>query len=140
LFCASKPRHFEGGTRARIKPNPLRICGLLRPKSFSTVRHVMCCVPEMRMSNAQAKLASAVLIGFAASIFVTAPPLGAARAADNSLTVPGKETPNGKHWYYRIERGSGRHCWYQRGDDEAPARIPEAEPVAAAAAPQTAPS
>jgi len=97
----------------------------------------MYCVTEMRMSNLQAKLASAVLIGIAASIGVIAPP-GAARAADNCLTQPGVENPQGKHWYYRIERGSGRHCWYQRGEDETPARAATDQPAPAKPAPRTA--
>jgi hypothetical protein len=84
------------------------------------------------MSNLQAKLASAVLIGVAANVCMMATPGGAARAADNCITEPRDETPQGKHWYFRIERGTGRHCWYLRGEDEAPARTPSAEPVAAA--------
>ena len=84
------------------------------------------------MSNVQAKLASAVLFSVAASVGLIAAPLGVARAADNCLTEPKEETPQGKHWYYRIDRGTGRHCWYLRAEDEASARTPSAEPVAAA--------
>jgi hypothetical protein len=35
-----------------------------------------------------------------------------ARAADDCLTGPNKATPQGGHWYYHIERGTGRKCWY----------------------------
>jgi hypothetical protein len=98
----------------------------------------MYCVPEMRMSNVQAKLASALLLSVAASVGLTAGLSSAARAADGCITEPKTETPQGKHWYYRIERGTARHCWYLRGEDEASARTPDAEPVAAAKpAPQT---
>jgi hypothetical protein len=98
----------------------------------------MYCVPEMRMSNFQAKLASALLLSAAASAGLMAGPRSAARAADNCITEPKAETPQGRHWYYRIERGTARHCWYLRGEDEAAARTPNAEPVAAAKpAPQT---
>jgi hypothetical protein len=84
------------------------------------------------MSNFQAKLASAVLFGFVSSVGLTIAPHGAARAADNCRTEPKDEMSQGKHWYYHIERGTGRHCWYLRGEDEAAARTPGAEPLAAA--------
>ncbi len=32
--------------------------------------------------------------------------------ADACQTRPGKSTPRGSHWYYRLERPSGRRCWY----------------------------
>ena len=84
------------------------------------------------MSNVQARLASAFLLSVAASLALMAGPGSAARAADSCITEPKAETPQGKHWYYRIERGTGRHCWYLRGEDEASARTPAAEPVASA--------
>jgi hypothetical protein len=90
------------------------------------------------MSNIKAKLASGFLLTVAASLTLMAGPSGAARAADSCITEPKTETPQSKHWYYRIERGTARHCWYLRGEDEASARTPSAEPVAAAKpAPQT---
>jgi hypothetical protein len=98
----------------------------------------MYCVPEMRMSNVQAKLASAFLLSVAASAGLTAGPSSVARAADSCITEPKVDSPQGKHWYYRIERGTARHCWYLRGEDEASARTPVADPVATAKpAPQT---
>jgi hypothetical protein len=84
------------------------------------------------MSNVKVRLASALLLSVAASVGLTAVPSGAARAADNCITQPQTDTPQGKHWYYRIERGTARHCWYLRGEDEESARTPGAEPVAAA--------
>jgi hypothetical protein len=80
------------------------------------------------MSNRQAKFASAIVVGVLASLPFPSLFDGAARAADSCLTEPNGATPQGKHWFYRIERGSGRHCWYLRGEDELPAR---------AAAPET---
>jgi hypothetical protein len=95
----------------------------------------MYCVPEMRMSNVQAKLASAFMLSVAASVTLLTMDLNsAARAADSCIAEPKADTPQGKHWYYRIERGTARHCWYLRGDDEASARTPVAE---AKPAPQT---
>jgi hypothetical protein len=83
------------------------------------------------MSNIEARLASALLLSVAASAGLIVGN-SAARAADSCITEPKTETPQSKHWYFRIERGTGRHCWYLRGEDEASARTPSAEPVAAA--------
>ncbi|MGC2778422.1 MAG: hypothetical protein WA418_22580 [Bradyrhizobium sp.] len=41
-----------------------------------------------------------------------------ASAADECLTKP-KETPAGKHWFYRIDRATKKQCWYLRDDDRA---------------------
>lgn len=87
------------------------------------------------MSNVQAKLASVFLLSVAANVGLTAGLSSTARAADSCIAEPGTETPQGKHWYFRIERGSGRHCWYLRGEDEGSARTPVAEGIAAAKPP-----
>jgi len=84
------------------------------------------------MSNIKARLASTLLLSVAASVGSMAGPGSAARAADSCITEPRTETPQGKHWYFRLERGTGRHCWYLRGEDEASAPTPGAEAVAAA--------
>lgn len=81
------------------------------------------------MLNRQAKFASAIIVGVLGSLPWSTVFDGVARAADSCLTEPNGATPQGKHWFYRIERGTGRHCWYLRGEDELPAR---------AAAPETA--
>jgi hypothetical protein len=70
------------------------------------------------MSNVQAKFASALFLGVAAGAMWTMVPQRAVIAADNCLTVPTDQTPQGQHWYYHIERGTGRHCWYLRGGAE----------------------
>jgi hypothetical protein len=33
-------------------------------------------------------------------------------AADECIAKPGGTAPQGSHWYYRINRADGRHCWY----------------------------
>lgn len=33
-------------------------------------------------------------------------------AADECLRGPNGTAPKGSHWYYRVDRSSGRHCWY----------------------------
>src|SRR5262249_36552750 len=74
----------------------------------------------MRMSNKNAKLASAMFVLAVAAVTLSTVFDRAARAADGCLTEPNGETPQGKHWYYRIERNTGRHCWYVRGEDDKP--------------------
>jgi hypothetical protein len=58
----------------------------------------------------------------------------AVRAADECLLTPKAETPAASHWYYRIERGTKRHCWYLRAEGETPsqAAAPDASPDASA--------
>jgi hypothetical protein len=70
------------------------------------------------MSHVTAKVASTLLIGVAAAVVSTAFPSRSANAADSCLTEPKGDSTQGKHWYYHIERGTGRHCWYLRGQDE----------------------
>src|ERR1700704_312927 len=33
-------------------------------------------------------------------------------AADECLRGPNGTSPQGSHWYYRVDRSTGRHCWY----------------------------
>ena len=76
------------------------------------------------MSNVGAKLASALFVSAAIGLGAIAmglPDYGA-KAADGCLTEPKDPTPQGKHWYYRTERGTGRKCWYLRGEGEDSAR------------------
>jgi hypothetical protein len=83
------------------------------------------------MSSVTAKFASAFLIGVAASAVSMTLPSRVASAADSCQTEPGSDNPQGKHWRYRIERGTGRHCWYLRAEDEKSARTDEEKPAAA---------
>ena len=81
------------------------------------------------MSHVTAKVASTLLIGVAAAAVSTAVPSRIVNAADSCLTEP-KADVQGKHWYYHIERGTGRHCWYVRGQDDASARDEDDKQVA----------
>jgi hypothetical protein len=38
----------------------------------------------------------------------------AAAATADCLVKPSAPAAAGKHWYYRVDRASGRHCWYLR--------------------------
>jgi hypothetical protein len=86
------------------------------------------------MPHVTTKVASTLLIGVAAAAVSTALPSRAARAVDSCLTEPKADT-QGKHWYYHIERGTGRHCWYQRGQDEKSAPADDDKQAASEKAP-----
>jgi len=55
-----------------------------------------------------AAVCAAVLAGAA----LAAVPTTGARAADECLAAPKGATPAGAHWYYRLEKGTRRKCWY----------------------------
>jgi hypothetical protein len=76
------------------------------------------------MSNVPAKIASALFVTAAVGLGAAAMglPNYTAKAADDCLTEPRDATPQGQHWYYRSERGTGRKCWYLRGEGEPSAR------------------
>lgn len=72
------------------------------------------------MANRKAKVASAIA-GIVAGGAITILASGSARAADECLTEPRTETPQGQHWYYRLEHTTKRHCWYLRDEGAKPA-------------------
>jgi hypothetical protein len=94
----------------------------------------------MRMSSRAAEFASAILIGVLAGVFAGAylivMPYG---TADDCLAQPNGDAPQGQHWYYRIDRGTKRHCWYLKGQGEKVARAasPERATPAKTASPKT---
>src|ERR1700731_539056 len=65
-------------------------------------------------------LLASLFASFAASAVRAEPaPAPAANAAD-CLAKPNAPAAAGNHWYYRLDRPSGRHCWYQRPATAAP--------------------
>jgi hypothetical protein len=75
------------------------------------------------MPNRTAKFVSAVFAGVIAGAPLTATTTSTpARAADECLSAPKGQTPEGGHWYYRIEHPSNRHCWHLREEDDAHAQ------------------
>ena len=40
---------------------------------------------------------------------------GLGDAAANCVQAPAGQAPEGEHWYYRLDRGTQRKCWYVRG-------------------------
>ena len=70
------------------------------------------------MSDRAAKFATAIFASILAGTTVTPifiPILRiTADAAEGCQTEPGSQTPQGKHWRYRIEHPGNRQCWYLR--------------------------
>ena len=61
------------------------------------------------MPNRTAKFVLAVFASFLAGAPVS---YAAAAPADECLSGPKGQTPQGSHWYYRIDHATKRHCWY----------------------------
>jgi hypothetical protein len=85
------------------------------------------------MSSRAADLASAILIGVLVGVFAGAyliiMPYG---TADDCLAEPRGDAPQGQHWYYRVDRGTKRHCWYLKAQGEKVARAASPERTEAA--------
>lgn len=65
------------------------------------------------MSNRTAIVASVVLTGCVSiSIVMPGVAFAAPDAASECLSAPKAATPAGGHWYYRLEKGTKRKCWY----------------------------
>src|ERR1041385_4682604 len=58
------------------------------------------------------RLTLAMLVALAASVGAISLGATTGDAADECLSGPKGTAPQGSHWYYRVERSSGRHCWY----------------------------
>ena len=66
------------------------------------------------MGNRTAKFISALFASVLAGAPLGALSQGAPGAADDCLSAPKGTAPQGQHWYYRLDRGSKRQCWYLR--------------------------
>lgn len=87
------------------------------------------------MSNRSAKLFAALFASIlAGASFTLVTDVRAQAAADSCLAAPKDKTPEGKHWYYRLDRGTKRQCWYLRGEDDKSARAAAPDSSADAAA------
>src|SRR5262245_60999285 len=67
---------------------------------------------EKRMPRRIGSIAPAM---FAALLMASAVPFlpgSPAGAAEECLAGPKSSTPQGRHWYYRLDRATGRKCWY----------------------------
>jgi len=70
------------------------------------------------MPNRTAKFVSALFASFLAGAPLTTVSHGAAGAVDECLSGPKDQTPQGRHWYYRIDHATKRHCWYLADERE----------------------
>jgi hypothetical protein len=70
------------------------------------------------MPNRTAKFVSALFASFLAGAPLTTVSHSAAGAADECLSGPKDQTPQGRHWYYRIDHATKRHCWYLADERE----------------------
>lgn len=70
------------------------------------------------MPNRTAKFVSAIFASLLAGAAVAIISPGRANAADDCLSGPKGETPEGSHWYYRIDRATKQHCWYLREEGQ----------------------
>jgi hypothetical protein len=87
------------------------------------------------MFDSSGKLLSTLLIAsFAGSVLAIAAH-SPARADDTCLSGPKATTPRGSHWYYRIEPGTKRHCWYLGAERGKTAQRATAKPSSPAPAP-----
>ncbi|MES1148616.1 MAG: hypothetical protein ABUL53_05480, partial [Bradyrhizobium guangdongense] len=94
------------------------------------------------MGNRTAKFISALFASVLAgaplsAVSQNAPSAPAATAAaDDCLASPKKTAPDGQHWYYRLERGTKRQCWYLRAEGAKTVQTAQtAEPSQTAGAP-----
>jgi hypothetical protein len=78
-------------------------------------------------SRAQ-KFRSAMLASLVSGTALVMLSNGAARAADDCLAAPKDQTPEGSHWYYRIDHVTKRHCWYLRQEGERPPQTAASSP------------
>ena len=91
------------------------------------------------MSNRSAIFVSALFATvLAGANLATVTEINAQAAPDTCLTAPKDKTPAGGHWRYRLERGTGRQCWYLKEENDKTARAAPQEPLDLSA--ETAPS
>jgi hypothetical protein len=93
------------------------------------------------MPERTVKLVLAIFAGIVAGTLLTTSSRSETATPEDCLSSPKGDAPQGTHWYYRIEHGTKRHCWYLRGQTErvsqaAPQNIlPPARPAAPPAPP-----
>jgi hypothetical protein len=75
----------------------------------------------LRYPRCIAPVLLASFVGLIATAAARAEPAAAASPADaDCLTKLTGQAAPGNHWYYRLDRASGRRCWYQRPESGAP--------------------
>lgn len=99
------------------------------------------------MKSRAAKFLAAIFASILTSASAFAAPEDAASDSDNTeqpashcLTSPRDYTPPGTRWRYRVERPSGRHCWFLKDEPERSASKAAAPSAAATEEPAPAPA
>ncbi len=94
------------------------------------------------MQNRAAKFVSAIVASLLAGTPLTTVSHSAVPAANDCLSKPKGQAPEGSHWYYRVDRTSKRHCWYLGDEREklSRARPQDSTPIADPALPQKSPA
>jgi hypothetical protein len=64
------------------------------------------------MSRRTAKFVSVLFASLFTGIPLVTVSHGATEAADGCLSGPKGTAPQGRHWYYRVDRATRRNCWY----------------------------
>jgi hypothetical protein len=72
----------------------------------------------MYMPSRTAKIVAAVVASFLAGAAFTILSHSPAGAADECLSAPNDQAPQGSHWYYRLDRATNRQCWYLKDQSE----------------------
>jgi hypothetical protein len=75
------------------------------------------------MSIRAAKRLSAVFASVLAGTSVVISSATFSVAEEECLSAPRLGTPDGGHWYYRVDRATKRHCWYRREGTEAVSQL-----------------
>jgi len=86
------------------------------------------------MPSRTAKIVPAVVASFLAGTVFTTLSHSPAGAADECLSAPNDQAPQGGHWYYRLDRTTNRQCWYLKDQSEKAAQQ-AAQPAQQAAQP-----
>lgn len=92
------------------------------------------------MKARAAKFVAAIFASILSSANLAAAPDNAEQPAENCLTSPRDYAPPGTRWRYRVERGTGRHCWFLKDDAEKTAGKAAEQSSAATEEPAPAPT
>src|SRR5262245_54085033 len=87
-----------------------------------------------------AKFAVAAIASIVSSANLVAAPENTEQPADTCLTSPREYTPPGTRWRYRMERSTGRQCWFLKDDVEKTAGKASEPTTAATEEPAAAPA
>src|SRR2546429_2664368 len=91
------------------------------------------------MKSRAAKFVVAPIASIVSSANLVAAPDDTEQPAETCLTSPRDYTPPGTRWRYRIERSTGRHCWFLKDDAEKAASKASERTTAAPEEPAAAP-